>query len=139
MRMHRILGSIGAKSMSARLRLLLTMPIVACLGVHRERGILAVSRRCLAQLAMRNVHRAVFFWMGNETGGESQVSMKNIHVSNVVAESQYGCFIGSVTDKQYERQGIPWNASKPKTSHNAPAPANPARVEGFVVSASAII
>lgn len=45
-------------------------------------------------IAMRNVNQAVYCWMGNDTGGETQMYLKNILLSHVVAASRYGSYIG---------------------------------------------
>lgn len=56
----------------------------------------------LSNIAMRNVGQAIYFWMGNETGGRSQVSLKNILVSNVVAQSRLGSYIGGCPQQRAE-------------------------------------
>jgi len=53
-------------------------------------------------VTMRNVNQAVYFWMGNDTGEESQVHLKNILVSNVIAQSRYGSYIGGFDKKHCE-------------------------------------
>jgi hypothetical protein len=53
-------------------------------------------------ITMRNVNRAIFFWMGNETAGEAQVYLKNILVSNVVAQCRIGSFVGGYAARNVE-------------------------------------
>ncbi len=53
-------------------------------------------------ITMRNVNQAVYFWMGNETANESQAYLKNISVSNVIAQSLYGSYIGGFDKKHCE-------------------------------------
>ena len=53
-------------------------------------------------VVMRNVNQAIYFWMGNLAGGETQVHLKNIIVSNVIAESRSGSYIGGFPQKQVE-------------------------------------
>ncbi len=53
-------------------------------------------------IAMRNVNQAIYFWMGNDTGEESQVHLKNILVSNVIAQSRYGSYVGGFDKKHCE-------------------------------------
>ena len=53
-------------------------------------------------IVMRNVNQPIYFWMGNMAGGESQVHLKNILVSNVIAESRSGSYIGGFPKKQVE-------------------------------------
>jgi hypothetical protein len=51
---------------------------------------------------MRNVNQAIYFWMGNQTGGPSQVHLRNIMVSNVIAQSRYGSYVGGYDKKHCE-------------------------------------
>jgi hypothetical protein len=53
-------------------------------------------------IVMRNVNQAIYFWMGNETGEESQVYLKNILVSNVIAQSRFGSYVGGFDKKHCE-------------------------------------
>ena len=53
-------------------------------------------------ITMRNVNQAIYFWMGNETGAETQVHLKNILVSNVIAQSRYGSYVGGFDKKHCE-------------------------------------
>ena len=53
-------------------------------------------------IVMRNVNQPIYFWMGHLTDGESQVYLKNILVSNVIAESRSGSYIGGFPRKQVE-------------------------------------
>jgi polygalacturonase len=53
-------------------------------------------------IAMRDVNRAIFFWMGNQTANRAQVHLKDILVSNVVAQSRIGSYIGGFTAKDAE-------------------------------------
>ena len=72
----------------------------------RPGGTIRKGTRCenitFNNIVMRNVNRAIYFWMGHEKGGESQVSLKNVHVSNVIAQSQFGSYIGGFPLKQAE-------------------------------------
>jgi len=53
-------------------------------------------------IVMRNVNQALYFWMGQETDGDAQVHLRNITVSNVIAESRYGSYIGGYEKKSCE-------------------------------------
>ena len=53
-------------------------------------------------ITMRNVNRAIFFWLGNETGGDTQASMNNVRVSNVIAESRIGSVVIGYPKKKIE-------------------------------------
>lgn len=53
-------------------------------------------------IVMRNVNQALYFWMGQETEGDAQVHLRNITVSNVIAESRYGSYIGGYEKKSCE-------------------------------------
>lgn len=53
-------------------------------------------------ITMRNVNQAIYFWMGNDTGEESQVHLKDVLVSNVIAQSRYGSYIGGFDKKHCE-------------------------------------
>ena len=53
-------------------------------------------------VVMRNVNQAIYFWMGHMVDGESQMHLKNIIVSNVIAESRSGSYIGGFPKKQVE-------------------------------------
>ena len=53
-------------------------------------------------IVMRNVNQPIYFWMGNIAGGESQMHLKNILVSNVIAESRSCSFVGGFPQKQVE-------------------------------------
>jgi polygalacturonase len=53
-------------------------------------------------IVMRNVNQAIYFWMGNQTGGPSQVHLRNIMVSNVIAQSRYGSYVGGYDKKHCE-------------------------------------
>ncbi|NLX54163.1 MAG: glycoside hydrolase family 28 protein [Planctomycetaceae bacterium] len=57
-------------------------------------------------ITMRNVNRALFFWMGNETDNEAQVYLKNVLVSNIVADCRIGCFVGGYADRNVENVTI---------------------------------
>jgi polygalacturonase len=57
-------------------------------------------------IVMRNVNQAIYFWMGNETDGESQAYLKNILVSNVIAQSRYGSYIGGFDKKRCENVAL---------------------------------
>lgn len=57
-------------------------------------------------IAMRNVNRAIFFWMGNETDREAQVYLKNILVSNVVASCRIGSFVGGYAARSIENVSL---------------------------------
>ena len=53
-------------------------------------------------IAMRDVKRAIFVWMGNDRGGDAQIYMKNIAISNVTAQSRFGSYIGGYAAKSVE-------------------------------------
>lgn len=53
-------------------------------------------------IVMRNVKRAIFIWMGNDTDGPAQVYFKDVHISNVVAQSRFGSYIGGYDKRQCE-------------------------------------
>ena len=55
-----------------------------------------------SNITMRNVNRALFFWMGNETAGEAQVQLRNVQVSNVIAEARLGSYIGGYDRRRIE-------------------------------------
>ena len=40
--------------------------------------------------------------MGNETGGKSQISLQNVLVSNVIAQSRFGSYVGGCLQKRAE-------------------------------------
>jgi len=72
----------------------------------RPGGTIRKGTRCeniaFNNIVMRNVGKAIYFWMGHEKGGESQVSVKNISVSNVIAQSQFGSYIGGFPQQKAE-------------------------------------
>ncbi|HQE82801.1 MAG TPA: glycoside hydrolase family 28 protein [Candidatus Hydrogenedentes bacterium] len=97
-------------------------------------------------VVMRNVNQALYFWMGNETGEQSQVHLKNILVSNVIAQSRYGSYVGGFDKKHCENvtlsniqfllTGDMPEGAAPAASGVWGAPANPyalycARVDGL--------
>lgn len=57
-------------------------------------------------IVMRNVDKAIYFWMGHEPGGPSQVCMKNIQVSNLIAQARFGSYIGGFSEKHAENIGL---------------------------------
>ncbi len=61
-----------------------------------------VENIALDNIVMRNVNRAIFFWMGNEKGGPTQVCLKNVSISNVIAQSRFGSYVGGYALKQAE-------------------------------------
>ena len=50
-------------------------------------------------IVMRDVNRAIFMWMGNECGGKPPIHMKNVSISNVIAQSRFGSYVGGCADK----------------------------------------
>lgn len=59
-----------------------------------------------SNITMRNVNRALFFWMGNETAGETQVHLRHVSVSNVLAECRIGSYIGGYGGKRVENVSL---------------------------------
>lgn len=53
-------------------------------------------------IVMRNVNQGIYFWMGNLTDQEPRVHLKNIGVSNVIAQSHYGSYVGGFEKAQVE-------------------------------------
>jgi hypothetical protein len=53
-------------------------------------------------IVMRNVNRAVFFWMGTEKEGRTQSHLKDVIVSNMIAESRFGCYVGGFAGQPVE-------------------------------------
>jgi hypothetical protein len=53
-------------------------------------------------ITMRDVKRAIFIWMGNERGGDSQIYMKNVAITNVIAQSRFGSYIGGYDHRNVE-------------------------------------
>lgn len=72
----------------------------------RPGGTIRKGTRCenivFNNIVMQNVNKAIYFWMGHELGGESQAYLKNIQVSNVIAQSQFGSYIGGFPLKRAE-------------------------------------
>ena len=54
-------------------------------------------------VVMRNVDTAIYFWMGHDPGGPSQVHLKNIQVANLIAQSRFGSYIGGFAAKTRPR------------------------------------
>jgi polygalacturonase len=97
-------------------------------------------------VVMRNVNQAIYFWMGNDVGGQSQVHLKNILVSNVIAQSRFGSYVGgfekmhcenvTLSNIQLHLTGDMPNGNAPAASGVWGAPMNPyalycTRVDGL--------
>jgi hypothetical protein len=72
----------------------------------RPGGTIVKGTRCeniaFNNIVMRHVDQAIYFWMGHEPGGKSQISLKNILVSNVIAQSKFGSCISGCPLKNIE-------------------------------------
>ncbi len=71
---------------------------------------IAKGTRCenlsFSNITMRNVNRALFFWMGNETAGEAQVQLRNVQVSDLIAEARIGSYIGGCAGRSIENVSL---------------------------------
>lgn len=76
----------------------------------RPGGTILKGTRCenitFNNIVMRNVDQAIYFWMGHEPGGESQISLKNILVSNVIAQSRFGSYVGGFDQRHCENMTL---------------------------------
>lgn len=62
-----------------------------------------IENIAFSNITMRGVRQAIHFWMGNELPDQpAQVMMRNIRVSNVIAESTFGSYIGGYAERAAE-------------------------------------
>jgi polygalacturonase len=79
--------------------------VISILPARRDFPILK-GTRCeniaFDNIVMRQVKRPIYLWMGNERGGDARMSLKNISISNVMAQSQFGCYVGGYPPQKAE-------------------------------------